>query len=116
MLLGHLKKHGVNKKTPENYKLGAGHINFFKNKLKYLKFRHEKIKNEMRLRGFKTNISINLTEFSKDLHNSWSPSKRDIIIIKSRLIEKINLKPNFYRHYGKKLHYKKLIKKIKTSD
>lgn len=117
MLLGHLKKHGVNhKKIPEQYKLGSGHINFFKNKLKYLKSRHELIKKEMRSRGFTTNKSIFLKEFSKELHNHWSPSNRDIKIIRSRLIEKINLKPNYYRHHGEKVHYRKLIKRIKESD
>ena len=117
MLLGHLKKHGVNKnKIPKQYVLGKGHINFFKNKLKYLKQRHELIKKEMRARGFATNKSISLKNFDKELHNYWSPSERDLKVIKSRLTEKILLKPEYYRHNRSKISTKELIKKIKHSD
>lgn len=100
MLLGHLKKHGIKSKIPESYVLGKGHINFFKNKLKYLEKRHEKIKKEMRKRDFKTNINIDINEFNDKLHNDWIPKEKDFKIIKERLIHKIKLKPRYYRYFG----------------
>ncbi len=69
MLLGYVKKYPTLEEIPERYCLGKGHIKFFKNKLKYLKKRHELIKKEMVKRGFTTNITIHLTEFDKKLVN-----------------------------------------------
>ncbi len=57
MLLGYVKKYSILKleEIPKKYCFGEGHIKFFKNKLLYLKRRHELIKKEMQNRGFKTN-------------------------------------------------------------
>ncbi|MEK6927028.1 MAG: pyrimidine dimer DNA glycosylase/endonuclease V [Nanoarchaeota archaeon] len=95
-----LKKQGIKSKIPENYVLGKGHINFFKNKLLYLKKRHDLIKKEMKKRGFATNVNINLKEFDKKYCGHWKSSKRDFKIIKKRLIWKIGKKPKYYRYYG----------------
>lgn len=108
MLLGYVRKYPQIKNIPLNYTLGKGHILFFKNKLKYLKKRHELIKKEMVKRGFAINITINLNEFDKILINDWKPTKPDFKIIKKRLIDKISLKPRFYRYY-KKIKSKKFF-------
>lgn len=100
MLLGYVRKHAP-KNIPESYRLGKGHIKFFANKLKYLEKRHNVIKIEMLSRGFKPNKTINLKEFHKSLHNDWTPSKKDIQVIKSRLKQKLEKKPEWYRYYGK---------------
>lgn len=102
MLLGHVKKFPTTDDIPENYKLGQGHIKFFKNKLEYLKERHEKIKTEMKNRGFKTEKTINLNLFDKKLINNWKPKSEDYKIITKRLVEKINRKPEYYRYCGEK--------------
>jgi deoxyribonuclease (pyrimidine dimer) len=105
MLLGYVKRYPKIKiikdksEIPENYLLGKGHMIFFKDKLKYLKDRHELIKKEMRLRGFKTNITINLKEYPKNLRNDWAPRKEDHKIIIDRITQKINKKPKYYRYY-----------------
>jgi len=100
MLLGYVKKYPEEKGIPESYTLGKGHIRFFKNKLIYLKERHERLKDEMRERGFKTNKTINLNKFPSNLINDWEPSNKDEKIIISRITEKINKKPDYYRYYG----------------
>lgn len=102
MLLGHVKKHGHTKKTPPNYLLGPGHITFFKDKIIYLKNRHNLIKKEMNLRGFVTNKEILINAYPKILHNDWKPNKKDKEIIKARLKEKISIKPKYYRYKGEK--------------
>ena len=103
MLLGHVKKHPEVKNQPKNYCLGPGHINFFKDKLLYLKNRHESIKKEMYKRGFKTNKTIQLKNYKKELKNNYKPKARDFKIIKIRLKEKIIQKPDFYKYYGKSI-------------
>lgn len=100
MLIGYVRNYPESKDIPDNYTLGKGHIKFFKNKLKYLKERHETIKSEMIKRGFKTRIDLDLRGFKKELLNNWSPSKKDIHIIKERIKWKISKKPKYYRYYG----------------
>lgn len=101
MLFGHVNKFPSIENLPKGYALGKGHIKFFKNKLKYLRDRHELIKNEMRKRGFSATKTIDLNKYKKNYKISWKPAKKDKEIIIKRLIEKIKLKPNYYRHYGK---------------
>ena len=102
MLLGYVKKYPKLGEIPSEYTLGKGHILFFKNKLKYLKKRHEMIKKEMKKRRFKTEKTIRLSNFSQKLVNDWKPSSKDKSIIKKRLIDRIKLKPKLYRYHGKK--------------
>lgn len=81
---------------PEQYCLGKGHMKFFKDKLTYLKKRHKKLKSEMKKRKFKANKTIKTLK-GKD----WKPKKKDIMLIKKRIISKLRLKPGYYRYYGK---------------
>ena len=102
MLLGYVRKYPKVKDQPEKYCLGKGHIKFFKDKLKYLKKRHELLKKEMKKRGFKTEKTIDLSAFDKKLHQDWCHDVEDEEIIKKRLVEKINKKPDYYTYYSKK--------------
>ena len=105
ILCGSTKKFPKIKNMPSEYKLGKGHITFFKNKIVYLQKRHELIKKEMIVRGFKPKKKISILKLSKSLLNDWSPRKEDYIIIKQRITERILQKPQWYRYYGK--HYPK---------
>ena len=102
MLLGHVDKFPTIKNQPKQYCLGKGHINFFKDKIKYLKERHELIKKEMKNREFKISKTINLNKYNKEYRKNWKPEIKDKEIIKKRLIKKINLKPDYYRYGGEK--------------
>ena len=96
MLTAYIKKYPEKEGIPKNYCLGRGHMKFFKDKLGYLKKRHENLKQEMRRRGFKASkiIRVNCNKCS------WKPGKDDFKIIKKRLKMKLRLKPNYYRYYG----------------
>ena len=118
MLLGHVKKnpHIEIENLPKEYRLGEGHILFFRNKLKYLKKRFNKIKREMRRRKFKPKKDIDLTCFDKNLRKNWKPSRKDKEKIKNRLKEKIRLKPDYYTYYREKKpgkFYEDLLEKTK---
>lgn len=101
MLVSYIKNHPRLENIPQKYCLGKGHMKFFKDKLLYLKKRHESIKSEMKKRGFRTRKTIFLRGFKRQNKNDWRPKKEDLKTIKKRLIEKIKLKPEFYRYYGK---------------
>jgi len=115
MLLGYVKKYPELCIIPSKYTLGKGHILFFKNKIKYLKIRHELLKKEMKNRSFNANKTINLKLFDKKLIHDWTPTIKDVEIIKNRLISKIKLKPKFYRYYSKHKSQKFLIDLIKNA-
>ena len=113
MLVAYIKKYPKIENIPENYCLGKGHMTFFKNKMTYLKKRQEKLKVEMKKRGFQTNKTININLFKKDNKGDWKPEKRDLEIIKKRIISKIKLKPEYYRYHGKYKTADYLIKLLK---
>ena len=101
MLLGYVKKYPEPINIPPTYRLGEGHIKFFKNKILYLQKRHKLLKKEMKKRGFATNKTIELKIFDKKLQNDWKPRSQDKEIIKERIRQKIKSKPNFYSYYRK---------------
>lgn len=98
-LLGHVRKYPQVEFMPPRYCLGAGHINFFKDKLNYLDKRFNVVKIEMIKRGFSPKLRLSLKGYPKTLKNDWNPCKDDLKIIKKRLIYKIKLKPNWYRYH-----------------
>lgn len=114
MLIAYVKKYPEEKDVPKQFVLGKGHIKFFKNKLTYLKNRHERIREEMKQRGFQTNKQIKLKEFPRNLKGDFIPKNKDIKLIKNRIKEKLELKPEFYRYYGEHKglsFYKQLLRK-----
>ncbi|MFH1275920.1 MAG: pyrimidine dimer DNA glycosylase/endonuclease V [Candidatus Woesearchaeota archaeon] len=118
MLLGYVRKYPnyntcVKKRIPKSYCLGKGHILFFKNKLIYLKKRHELLKKEMIKRWFKPTKKVNLSKFNRELKHDWKPKKNDFKIIKLRLKEKINKKSDYYQYYHKKRSKKFLLDLLK---
>ncbi len=100
MLVGHARKYPLPSRKPQSYCLGPGHICFFKDKLLYLKKRHERLKKEMRRRGFKPVKTLDLHGFASSMLNDWAPAPADAAVIKKRLIQRIREKPGFYRYCG----------------
>ncbi len=107
MLIGFIQKFPLLELTiiPKNYTLGKGHINFFKNKLTYIKNRHEQIKKEMLKRKFKPTktLKLNHKSLTNKHKNNYKPTQEAKQLIKQRIKQKIKSKPNFYRYYK---HYK----------
>lgn len=110
MITGGLKKNTFEIKgfKPEHFKLGTGHINFFKDKLVYLPKRLEIVNEEMKRRDMKPGTVLNLDEFPDHLKNDYVPTQEASDIIRSRICERLihpmNGKPGeqYYR-YSKKL-------------
>ena len=86
-------------KIGKQYTLNKGHVYFFYNKGEYLDKRYNELVNEMKLRGFKPNPDRRFPSevFIDGLYNDWSPSLNDQKIIRQRIKEKIEKKPNWYR-------------------
>lgn len=102
MLVGYVRKYPLLEGIPLKYCLGKGHVRFFKDKLGYLKERHDLLKKEMKKRGFQAGKTVGLRGFGLRYRNSWKPLAEDFDCVKSRIKEKILLKPDFYRYYCRK--------------
>ncbi len=79
------------KQTIDSYRLGRGHVEFFYDKLAFLRNRHQSLVVEMKARGYTTNIDCSQsgvslpTEFQKD----WIPTKQAKDINYARIQERL---------------------------
>ena len=85
---------------PAEFTLNKGHVTFFYNKGKYLDKRYSLLINEMKRRGMNPDPKriFKKSQWPKYLYNDWKPKNKDLNIIRKRLEEKINLKPDWYRY------------------
>ena len=90
------------KKIPKKFKLGTGHVMFFYDKGKYLYKRYTQIREELIKRNFNLDSTreFKVTQFPTDYYNDWEPKLEDQEIIRQRIEERIQQKPEWYRHYG----------------
>jgi len=104
MITGGLRKNGyvIKSPVPSKLALGAGHINFFKNKILYLSKRLKVVNNEMRNRGMNPGTHLDILEFPRDLCNDWTPNFEDSKILRERifdrLISPLRAKKGFHRY------------------
>ncbi|AXC39011.1 UNVERIFIED_ORG: endonuclease [Escherichia phage CMSTMSU] len=100
-------------KINSTYLLGSGHVTFFYNKLLYLQKRHIEIVNECLRRGMKIQ-NIELNDISGFLRSfaDYVPSDSEIKMSRERLIEKLQMKPKWYKFTDVELpeYYTEMIK------
>ena len=92
---------------PTSYRMGAGHVRFFYNKLAFLQERYHQLTAECYARGFQVFPKFPYKEdfyhaAQELLWNNWKPTQGEIRISQNRLLEK--WKPSF-RYYSKPLSY-----------
>jgi len=112
MITGSLRKDGykIKSSVPEQFCLGKGHINFFKNKIVYLRDRLKEVNNELHSRGIEMPTAIDILEFPKDLwfgadyisNRSTFPIMEDSMIVRERIADRLlnplKAKHNFHRY------------------
>ncbi len=84
---------------PCKFTLNSGHVKFFYNKGKYLHKRYLLLISEMKGRGMKPNSTrvFKKEQWPKELYLDWTPTERDLKLVKERIKSKIKLKPHWYR-------------------
>ncbi|MEC7880940.1 MAG: pyrimidine dimer DNA glycosylase/endonuclease V [Chloroflexota bacterium] len=84
---------------PSEFTLNTGHVKFFYNKGKYLNNRYKLIVKEMKRRGMNpdSNRKFKKEQFPSKFYKDWSPTLKDLEIIRKRINEKIELKPGWYK-------------------
>lgn len=96
----------VLRKVPAAYTLNTGHVSFFYDKGAYLRKRYEALKAELRRRGINFNEESPLDPDGMyadypEFDNDYDPTPEALVIIRTRIAEKIALKPHWYRYEGK---------------
>ncbi len=87
-------------KISKRFTLNNGHVYFFYDKGLYLDKRYTEIVNEMKSRGFNpdSNRVFPVEIFKQhNLYNDWTPTIEDQKLIRQRIQERINSKPDWYR-------------------
>lgn len=84
---------------PKDFTLNKGHVKFFYNKGKYLYNRYLDLVEEMKSRGMSPDPDriFKREQWPDDLFQDWSPTDRDLLIIRERIKVRIQQKPNWYR-------------------
>ena len=99
----------IKKKIPDRFTLNTGHVYFFYDKGLYLYNRYDNIVEEMILRGFNPDLKRIFPKdiFPFELFNDWIPTMKEQEIVRSRIKEKIAMKPSWYRktRYDQNLKY-----------
>ena len=90
----------IREKISKRFTLNNGHVYFFYDKGLYLDKRYTEIVNEMKSRGFNPDSArvfpIDIFK-DNDLYNDWTPTIEDQKLIRQRIQERINSKPDWYR-------------------
>lgn len=90
---------------PKDFRLGAGHVKFFYDKIGFLFLRQNAIIEELLKRGFQIqNTHVDVSDIPLCLMNNFTPSESDIALSQARLDEKIAQRPQWYKHYGKAIY------------
>jgi deoxyribonuclease (pyrimidine dimer) len=99
----------IKKKIPDRFTLNTGHVYFFYDKGLYLYNRYDNIVEEMILRGFNPDLKRIFPKniFPFELFNDWTPTIKEQEVVRSRIKEKIAMKPSWYRktRYDQNLQY-----------
>ena len=95
----------LKEKISKRFTLNSGHVYFFYDKGLYLDKRYTEIVNEMKLRGFNPDSTrVFPIQIFKDnnLYNDWTPTIEGQKLIRQRIQERINSKPDWYRKTRRK--------------
>ena len=87
------------KDIPIKFTLNTGHVKFFYDKGKYLSKRYDELRIEMKARGMTPDVTrvFKREQWPDELWNDWTPSLEDYKLIRQRIEDRINMKPNWYR-------------------
>lgn len=94
---------GVMDIIPAKFTLNKGHVSFFYDKGLYLCKRYSRIKAELRVRGIHFNEESpfdpdRVYERHPSLYMDYEPPEEAIQVITERLMQKIELRPEWYRY------------------
>jgi len=101
-------------KTTPFFKLGAGHVLFFKDKLRFAHRRYKSLHRECIHRGFKVKeLENGFEDIPLEYYGEWTPSSEDESLIVSRIEERL-LSMKRINYYGRRIEPKEAIELLKN--
>lgn len=91
------------KKVPQEFTLGKGHIYFFFDKGHYLHRRFGDVAAEMILRGFSPKKDFPAALWPAHLYNDYISTQEGMDLVRERIALRISQKPGWYRYRGRKI-------------
>ena len=84
---------------PEKFTLNTGHVKFFYNKGRYLHKRYDELVEEMKRRGMNPDPerAFKRDQWPDELYQDWQPDDQELAIVRQRIQERIDAKPDWYR-------------------
>ena len=84
---------------PEKFTLNTGHVKFFYNKGRYLHKRYDELVEEMKRRGMNPDPErvFKRDQWPDELYQDWQPDDQELAIVRQRIQERIDAKPDWYR-------------------
>ena len=84
---------------PEKFTLNTGHVKFFYNKGRYLHKRYDELVEEMKRRGMNPDPKrvFKRDQWPDELYQDWQPDDQELAIVRQRIQERIDAKPDWYR-------------------
>lgn len=86
------------KDLPKTYRMGAGHVRFFYDKVDWLTNRQSRIIDDLVLRGYNL-THLRAPQVVVPSMRPWQPTQADIDTNLSRLRERFLDKPNYYTYH-----------------
>lgn len=97
----YFKSNSTKSNIPAQFTLNTGHCLFFKDKGLYLQKRFGILRAELIKRKYNPQYdTLDVSAWPATFFNDWSPTERDMNIIRERIKEKVQKKPNWYKYYG----------------
>ena len=84
---------------PEKFTLNTGHVKFFYNNGRYLRKRYDELVEEMKRRGMNPDPErvFKRDQWPDELYQDWEPDDQELAIVRQRIQERIDAKPDWYR-------------------
>lgn len=101
---------GVLAMVPAAFTLNKGHVSFFYDKGQYLSKRYVELREELERRGINFDRGSLLDpdgvylKHYPEFFGGYTPTPEALGIIRTRIAEKIAMKPGWYRHTGRNNH------------
>ncbi len=80
---------------PDDYKLGAGHVKFFYDKLLFLRRRYKKLREACVSRGFAAFDRWPTEQLPAHLYNDYKPTEAALLANRARITERMPVKARF---------------------
>lgn len=107
----------IKSKIPTTYRLNTGHVLFFYDKLAFIERRYFALRDELLKRQVNITLKDSIVDYRQQIdmqfYGDFKPTQTDVSINIDRIIEKIIIKPNWYRHCGELIDDHKYQEQLK---